>query len=114
MDRILEQYRYIDDRLSQVFLTMPNHLRVFSDPQNTCSVHMQLMLQASAIAVHHAMAQKIGAGLLDESTIQRMQSRSVIAAEEIVNIVRDTASVPGERVSPSSRGIKALLAHKTR
>lgn len=110
-DAILELYRHMNNMLSRIFLTMPRHLGVAAGLRSSSIVHMQLVLHATSISLHQATVQKIGVQNLDETAIQRAEDRCLIAAEEIVDILRMTAHIQPEKVSRKYAPSKKSLAH---
>ncbi|RFU78140.1 binuclear zinc transcription factor [Trichoderma arundinaceum] len=86
-----KRHRDLDNKLSSLFMFLPEKFRLPQRAQDPAAVHANLNLHASVICLHHAAietAEKYG---FNESIKQNSLCRLRTAAEEIVNIIKMTS-----------------------
>ncbi|KAL7795775.1 binuclear zinc transcription factor [Trichoderma ceciliae] len=86
-----KRHRDLDNKLSSLFMFLPEKFRLPQRVQDPAAVHINLNLHASVICLHHAAietAEKFG---FNDTIKQNSLSRLRTAAEEIVNIVKMTS-----------------------
>lgn len=83
-----KRHRKMDNVLSNTFMFLPDHLRL---PQGLRDMNVPLIhmnIHASAICLHQAAILTAEKHKLDANFKRQCRSRSVTAAEEVVNIMR--------------------------
>ncbi|KAM0252586.1 hypothetical protein ACHAQJ_007623 [Trichoderma viride] len=86
-----KRHRDLDNKLSSLFMFLPEKFRLPQRVQDPAAVHANLNLHASVICLHHAAietAEKYG---FNEGIKQSSLCRLRAAAEEIVNIIKLTS-----------------------
>ncbi|UKZ81244.1 hypothetical protein TrVFT333_009016 [Trichoderma virens FT-333] len=86
-----KRHRDLDNKLSSLFMFLPEKFRLPQRSQDPAAVHTNLNLHASVICLHHAAietAEKFG---FNESIKQNSMCRLRTSAEEIVSIIKMTS-----------------------
>lgn len=86
-----KRHRDLDNKLSSLFMFLPEKFRLPQRAQDHAAVHANLNLHASVICLHHAAieaAEKYG---FNDTIKQNSIGRLRTAAEEIVNIIKMTS-----------------------
>ncbi|EGR46633.1 uncharacterized protein TRIREDRAFT_66047, partial [Trichoderma reesei QM6a] len=86
-----KRHRDLDNKLSSLFMFLPEKFRLPMRAQDPAAVHTNLNLHASVICLHHAAietAEKYG---FNDTIKQNSLCRLRTAAEEIVNIIKLTS-----------------------
>ncbi|KAL7934443.1 hypothetical protein V8C35DRAFT_28119 [Trichoderma chlorosporum] len=86
-----KRHRELDNRLSSLFMFLPEKFRLPQRSQDPAAVHTNLNLHASVICLHHAAIETAEKHGLDDSIKQNSLCRLRNAAEEIVNIIKMTS-----------------------
>ena len=96
-----KRHRKMDNVLSNTFMFLPDNLRIPSIVLDLNVVFMHMNIHASVICLHQAaivMAQRYG---LEANVVRQSRSRSLMAAQEITNLMRSCSHIDGSRVSYS-------------
>lgn len=83
-----KRHREMDNVLSKVSLSLPDHLRLPAGIRNSNIVFLNMEIHTSTICLHQAAICTADLHGLDESIIAESRSRSIVAATEIANIMR--------------------------
>ncbi|KAI0180371.1 hypothetical protein GGR52DRAFT_240829 [Hypoxylon sp. FL1284] len=87
-----QRHRDIDNTLSSAFMNLPEVFRLPENYRDPVAVHTNLNLHASIICLHHSAIDRIDTYKLPENAKRISQDRLTTAAQEIINIVKLTAS----------------------
>ena len=104
-----KRHRKMDNVLSNVFMFLPDHLRLpfgLSD-MNTVFLHMNI--HASSICLHNAAVFTAERHKTGSTIIRQSRTRSLMAADEISNIMRLVTHVDASKVSPRCNAITTKL-----
>ena len=92
-----DEHRYLDNTLSKLLVTLPQHLQLVTNLQDPLAVHLNMTLNGSIISLHLATIAK-----LEKSIDPTMRKRSLqycyVAAEEVMNCLRLTAHIGIDKV----------------
>ncbi|PNP55584.1 hypothetical protein THARTR1_04108 [Trichoderma harzianum] len=86
-----KRHRDLDNRLSSLFMFLPEKFRLPQRSQDPAAVHTNLNLHASVICLHHAAIETVEKFGLDDSIKQNSICRLRASAEEIVSIIKMTS-----------------------
>ncbi|PHH72878.1 hypothetical protein CDD83_4859 [Cordyceps sp. RAO-2017] len=95
-----ERHRDLDNKLSSVFMFLPDKLRLPQSQRDPTAVHTNLNLHAAAITLHHAAIEKQELHGLPESVRKNSLDRLRTSAEEIVAIIKMTSHTSAMFKSP--------------
>lgn len=94
------RHRDLDNKLSSLFMFLPEKLRLPQNIRDPAATHSNLNMHASIICLHHAAIEKVDKhnlpGTIKQTSIYRLRS----AAEAIVNIIKVTSHTPSIFKSP--------------
>jgi hypothetical protein len=93
------RHRTMDNVLSNTFLFLPDNLRLPGGVRDMRTVFLHLNLHTAAICLHQTAIVTAERNNLDPNFIKNVRSRSYVAAEEIVNIVKLVSHVDASKVS---------------
>ena len=91
-----KRHRKMDNVLSSVFMFLPDHLRL--PYVNIVFLHMNI--HASSICLHNAAVLTAERHKTGSTIIRQSRARSLMAAEEISNLMRLVTHVDASKVSP--------------
>jgi hypothetical protein len=94
-----KRHRHIDNVLSNTFMFLPDHLRIPSGSQDMNVLFMHMNIHASTICLHQAAILTAERYNLDPSVIRTSRSRSLMAAQEIANLMRLCSHIDPSLVS---------------
>lgn len=83
-----KRHREMDNVLSKVSLSLPDHLRLPAGIRDSNIVFLNMEIHTSTICLHQAAICTADLHGLHESIITESRSRSIVAATEIANIMR--------------------------
>lgn len=83
-----KRHREMDNVLSKVSLSLPDHLRLPAGIRDSNIVFLNMKIHTSTICLHQVAICTADLHGLHESTIAESRSRSIVAATEIANIMR--------------------------
>lgn len=86
-----KRHRDLDNRLSSLFMFLPEKFRLPQRSQDPTAVHTNLNMHASVICLHHAAIETVEKFGLDDSIRQNSICRLRTSAEEIVSIIKMTS-----------------------
>ena len=85
------RHRELDNKLSSVFMFLPEKLRLPQNLRDPTATHTNLNLHAAIICLHHAAIEKVEKHQLPDAVKQTSICRLKTAAEEIVKIIQLTS-----------------------
>lgn len=85
------RHRDLDNKLSSVFMFMPEKFRLPQNLRDPTAIHLNLNLHASIICLHHAAIEKAERHKLPDHIRLNSMCRLRTAAEEVVNIIKLTS-----------------------
>lgn len=91
-------HRAMDNALSNTFLFLPDHLRLPWGARDMRIVSLHMTLHTAAICLHQTAIVAGTRHNLDPNFVQQYRSRTFIAAEEIVNIMKLVSHVEPSNV----------------
>ncbi|CAM1502897.1 Fc.00g076730.m01.CDS01 [Cosmosporella sp. VM-42] len=94
------RHRELDNKLSSVFMFLPEKLRLPLNLRDPTATHTNLNLHAAIICLHHAAIEKADKHHLPEAVKLASICRLKTAAEEIVNIIKLTSHSAANFRSP--------------
>ncbi|TVY37892.1 Citrinin biosynthesis transcriptional activator [Lachnellula occidentalis] len=83
-----KRHRKMDNILSNVFMFLPDHLRLPYGLSNMNTVFVHMNIHASSICLHSAAVLTAEKHKIGPTIIRQSRARSLMAAEEISNIMR--------------------------
>ncbi|KJZ76098.1 hypothetical protein HIM_04554 [Hirsutella minnesotensis 3608] len=95
-----ERHRDLDNKLSSVFMYLPERLRLPDNLRDPTAVQTNLNLHAAVVTLHHAAIEMQDKHQLPESIKQTSMCRLKASAEEIVSIVKMSSHSPAAFKSP--------------
>jgi len=93
-----KRHRKMDNVLSNTFMFLPDHLRLPYGLRDMNTVFIHMNIHASSICLHQAAVQTAERHNKGSSVIRQSRSRSVMAAEEITNLMRLVSHVDSSKV----------------
>jgi hypothetical protein len=94
-----KRHRKMDNVLSNTFMFLPDHLRLPNALRDMNVVFLHMNVHASAICLHQAAILTLERHHLDPAVIRQSRARSLMAAEEIVTIMRLVSHIDASNVS---------------
>jgi hypothetical protein len=94
-----KRHRKMDNVLSNTFMFLPDHLRLPGGVRDMNVIFLHMNIHASAICLHQAAILTAEKHKLGVSFMRQCRSRSLMAAEEIANIMRLVSHVDASIVS---------------
>ena len=94
-----KRHRRMDNVLSNIFMFLPDHLRLPNALRDMNVVFLHMNLHASVICLHQAAILMLERHRLDPAVIRQTWARSLMAAEEIVMIMRLVSHIDASNVS---------------
>lgn len=88
------RHRELDNKLSSLFMFLPEKLRLPQNIRDPAATHSNLNMHASIICLHHAAIEKVDKHNLPDTIKQTSIYRLKSAAEAIVNIIKVTSHTP--------------------
>ncbi|RYP07292.1 hypothetical protein DL764_002607 [Monosporascus ibericus] len=86
-----ERHRDIDNTISNIFMFLPEAVRLPDNYRDPTAVNTNLNLHACVICLHHPAIDRIEAHKLPDHIKKLSHDRLSTAAQEIVNIIRSTS-----------------------
>lgn len=93
-----KRHRKMDNVLSNTFMFLPDHLRLPYGLRDMNTVFLHMNIHASSICLHQAAVQTAERHKTGSSVIRQSRSRSIMAAEEITNLMRLVSHVDATKV----------------
>jgi len=94
-----KRHRKMDNVLSNTFMFLPDHLRLPAGLRDMNVVFLHMSVHASAICLHQAAILTLERHQLDPGAIRQSRARSLMAAGEIVTIMRLASHIDASNVS---------------
>ncbi len=94
-----KRHRKMDNVLSNTFMFLPEHLRLPYNIRDMNVVFLHMNIHASTVCLHRAAVLTATRCNLDPNFIRQCRARSLMAAEEISNIMRLISHLDSSRVS---------------
>lgn len=94
-----KRHRKMDNVLSNVFMFLPDHLRLPYGLRDMNVVFLHMNIHASSICLHQAAVITAEKHKTGSSIIRQSRARSLMAAEEISNLMRLVTHVDPSNVS---------------
>lgn len=94
-----KRHRKMDNVLASTFMFLPDHLRLPGGIRDMNVVFLHMNVHASSICLHQAAVVTAEKHNLSQSVIAQSRSRSLMAAEEISNIMRLISHLDSSNVS---------------
>lgn len=94
-----KRHRDLDNKLSSIFMFLPDKFRLPQNQRDPSAVHTNLNLHASVICLHHAAVEMVSKYNHPASLLETSRSRLRTSAEEIVAILKLTVHQTGIFVS---------------
>jgi hypothetical protein len=95
-----KRHRKMDNVLSHTFMFLPDHLRLPSGLRDMNIVFLHMNIHASTICLHQAAIVTAERNKINLGFIRQSRDRSLMAAEEIANIMRLISHLDASNVSP--------------
>lgn len=83
-----KRHRKLDNLLSNVFMSLPSQLKLPYGSRNMHVIILHMNIHASFICLHQAAIQMASRHHVEPKLIRRSRDRSLVAAEEITNVMR--------------------------
>ena len=83
-----KRHRMMDNVLSNFFMCLPDHLRLPGGVRDMNIVFLHMNIHSSAVCLHQAAVLTAGRNNISETFIRQSRARSLMAAEEIANIMK--------------------------
>jgi hypothetical protein len=99
-----KRHRKMDNVLSNVFMFLPDHLRLPYGLRDMNIVFLHMSIHASSICLHNAAVITAERHNTGSTIIRQSRARSLMAAEEISNLMRLVTHVDASIVSPQCNG----------
>jgi hypothetical protein len=97
--RFWERHRELDNKISNLFMFMPAHLKLLNNSKDLASIHLNLNLHASIIFLHHAAIDMAEKHDLNNSIQEQSLARMRASATEIAGISKSVAHMSALFVS---------------
>lgn len=94
-----KRHRTMDNVLSNTFLFLPDNLRLPGGIRDMRTTFLHMNLHTAAICLHQTALITAERNNLDQNFIKHFRCRSLLAAEEITNIMRLVSHVDPSNVS---------------
>ncbi|RDL34407.1 Uncharacterized protein BP5553_07535 [Venustampulla echinocandica] len=93
------RHRKMDNVLSSTFLFLPDHLRMPGGLGDMNVVFLHMSVHASTVCLHQAAILTAERNKLDSSVTEQSRARSLMAAQEIANIMRRVCHVDASNMN---------------
>jgi hypothetical protein len=94
-----KRHRKMDNVLSNTFMFLPDHLRLPGGVRDMNIVFLHMNIHSSAICLHQAAVLTAERNNISQSFIRQSRARSLMAAEEIANIMKLISHLDASNVS---------------
>jgi hypothetical protein len=104
-----KRHRQMDNVLSNTFMFLPDHLRLPGGLRDMNVVFLHMNIHASTICLHQAAVLTAERNKIDPIFIRQSKARSLMAADEIANIMRLVSHLDASNVSDQLNGPRNVL-----
>lgn len=94
-----KRHRKMDNVLSNIFMFLPDHLRLPYGLRDMNIVFTHMNIHASSICLHKFAIMTAERHQIDSNIVRQSRARSLMAAEEIVNLMRLVAHVDPSKIN---------------
>ena len=104
-----KRHRQMDNVLSNTFMFLPDHLRLPGGLRDMNVVFLHMNIHASTICLHQVAVLTAERNKIDPSFVRQSNARSLMAAQEIANIMRLVSHLDVSNVSDHLLRCKNVL-----